>query len=162
MDSYVNLSNCKIDPQVAHILPEEVVRRVNMLPTRIDADQLYIATTAPLDLPGMDEIRLLTGLKVKPIILAENDLAHAINEQFSIRQTSKQAIVDMRLQGLANSAEIDIEEQPDIEEAPVVALVNSIIRGAVIDGASDIHLEPQHPEMRVRYRIDIIGNKEIL
>jgi len=102
----------------------------------------------------MDEIRLLTGLKVKPIIVPEKDLAQAINEHFSIRQTAKQAIIDLRLQGLAQSMGTDEEERPDIEEAPVVTLVNSIIRGAVNDGASDIHLEPQHPEMRVRYRIN--------
>jgi type IV pilus assembly protein PilB len=154
LGSSVNLNDYEIDRQVAHILPEEAVRRLNMLPIRIEADQLHIATTAPLNLPGMDEVRLLTGLRVKPIMVSEKDLAHAINEHFSIRQTAKQAIVDIRLQGLAESVDPAQQEQPDIEEAPVVMLVNSIISGAVSDGASDIHLEPQHPEMRVRYRIN--------
>ena len=154
MDSSVNLNDYKVDRQVAQILPEEVVRRLNMLPLEIADNQLYVAAAMPVNLPGMDEIRLLTGLKVKPIIVPEKDLAQAINEHFSIRQTAKQAIIDLRLQGLAQSMETDEEERPDIEEAPVVTLVNSIIRGAVNDGASDIHLEPQHPEMRVRYRIN--------
>ena len=154
LDSSVNLNDYKVDRQVAQILPEEVVRRLNMLPLEIADNQLYVAAAMPVNLPGMDEIRLLTGLKVKPIIVPEKDLAQAINEHFSIRQTAKQAIIDLRLQGLAQSMETDEEERPDIEEAPVVTLVNSIIRGAVNDGASDIHLEPQHPEMRVRYRIN--------
>jgi len=154
LDSSVNLNDYKVDRQVAQILPQEVVRRLNMLPLEIADNQLYVAAAMPVNLPGMDEIRLLTGLKVKPIIVPEKDLAQAINEHFSIRQTAKQAIIDLRLQGLAQSMGTDEEERPDIEEAPVVTLVNSIIRGAVNDGASDIHLEPQHPEMRVRYRIN--------
>ena len=97
MDSYVELSDDMVDVQVAHMIPEEAVRRVNMLPIRIEAGQLHVAATTPLDLPGMDEIRLLTGVNVKPVIVTEKELARAINEQFSIRQTSKQAIVDMRL-----------------------------------------------------------------
>jgi len=154
MDSYDNLSEHKIDRQVANMLPEEVVRRLNMLPIRIEVDQLYTATIMPLNLPGMDEIRMLTGLRVKPVIVPEKDLNHAIDEQFSIRQTAKQAIVDMRLQELATPEAEAQEEALHIEEAPVVALVNSIVRGAVNDHASDIHLEPQYPEMRVRYRIN--------
>ncbi len=154
MDSYDNLSEHKIDRQVANMLPEEVVRRLNMLPIRIEVDQLYTATIMPLNLPGMDEIRMLTGLRVKPVIVPEKDLDHAIDEQFSIRQTAKQAIVDMRLQELATPRAEAQKETLRIEEAPVVALVNSIIRGAVNDHASDVHLEPQYPEMRVRYRIN--------
>jgi len=154
MDSYDNLSEHKIDRQVANMLPEEVVRRLNMLPIRIEVDQLYTATIMPLNLPGMDEIRMLTGLRVKPIIVPEKDLDHAIDEQFSIRQTAKQAIIDMRLQELATPGAEAQDETLRIEEAPVVALVNSIIRGAVNDHASDVHLEPQYPEMRVRYRIN--------
>ncbi len=153
MDFYAELGDDVVDAQVAHMIPEEVVRRVNMLPIKIEAGQLYVAATAPLDLPSLDEIRLLTGVNVKPVIVAEKELARAINEQFSIRQTSKQAIVDMRLRELTAAAEADQIEQPNIEE-PVVELVNSIIRGAVSDGASDIHLEPQYPETRVRYRIN--------
>ena len=56
MDSYTELSSDMVDVQVAHMIPEEVVRRVNMLPIRIEGGQLYVAATAPLDLPGMDEI----------------------------------------------------------------------------------------------------------
>ena len=153
MDSYVELDDDIVDAQVAHMLPEEIVRRVNMLPFRIADGQLHVAATAPVDLFGIDEIRLLTGIKIKPIIVSKKELARAIDQQFSIRQTSKQAIIDMRLRELETAAESDRVEQPDIEE-PVVALVNSIIRGAVSDRASDVHLEPQYPEMRVRYRIN--------
>ena len=154
-NTYVNLSNYQIDRRIAQILPEETVRRLGMLPVKIEGEQLQVATTAPVNLPGIDEIKLVTGLRVKPITVAKQELEYAINEQFSADQTSKQAIVDMTFQELGISRTVSSQEALlDIDEAPVVALVNSVLRGAINDGASDIHLEPQMPEMRVRYRIN--------
>jgi type IV pilus assembly protein PilB len=151
----ISLSNYQIDRRIAQILPEETVRRLGMLPVKIEGDQLQVATTAPINLPGIDEIKLVTGLKVKPITVAKQELEYAINEQFSADQTSKQAIVDMTFQELGISRSVSSQESMlDIDEAPVVALVNSVLRGAINDNASDIHLEPQSPEMRVRYRIN--------
>ncbi|MGQ9608139.1 MAG: GspE/PulE family protein [bacterium] len=150
-----SFGNIKIDKAVAQILSEEIVRRINMLPIRIEGEYIYVAASAPVNIPGLDEIKLLTGLKVKPVIVSKNELDRIINSQFSTQQTSKQAIVDMTIQELKTFREVSSpEESMDVDEAPVVALVNSIIRGAVNDNASDIHLEPQFPEMRVRYRIN--------
>ena len=156
----VSLSNYQIDRSIAQILPEETVRRLGMLPIKIEGEQLQVATTAPVNLPGIDEIKLVTGLKVKPITVAKRELEYAINEQFSAGQTSKQSIVDMTFQEVGTSRTVSSQESMlDIDEAPVVALVNSILRGAINDKASDIHLEPQSSglgglEMRVRYRIN--------
>jgi len=150
-----SLSNYEIDRWITQLLPEQVVRRVKMLPVKVEGDQLYVATTSPINLPAIDEVKLLTGLKVKPIIVSDYELSNSINEQFKAEQTSKQAIVDMAFQELGNSSmTASPEELHGVDEVPVVTLVNSIIRGAVNDGASDIHLEPQFPEMRVRYRIN--------
>ncbi len=154
-EKVTGLGDIKIDKVVAQILSEEVVRRINMLPIRIEGEYIYVAASAPVNIPGLDEVKLLTGLKVKPVIVSKNDLDRIINSQFSTQQTSKQAIVDMTFQELKTTREVlSPEETMDVDEAPVVALVNSIIRGAVNDNASDIHLEPQFPEMLVRYRIN--------
>jgi type IV pilus assembly protein PilB len=151
----LNLDEKQIDRRIAQILPEETVRRLFMLPIKVEGDQLYVATISPINLPGTDEIKLLTGLKVKTIVVAKPELERAISEQFSTNQTSKQAIVDMTFQELGTAKTVIAQaEAIEIDDAPVVDLVNSIIRGAINDGASDIHLEPQFPEMRVRYRIN--------
>jgi len=86
-DSYISVSGNRIDPHVAQVLSADVVRRLNMLPIKMEDGQLLVAVISPLDLPGLDEVRLLTGLKVKPVIVTQRELSHAINEQFSIRQT---------------------------------------------------------------------------
>jgi type IV pilus assembly protein PilB len=151
----LSLSDQEIDKRIAQILPEETVRRLLMLPIRVEGDLLYVATVSPVNLPGIDEVRLITGLKVRTIPVARMELERAISEQFSANQMSKQAIVDMTLQELGTARmSMRQEEVLEIDDAPVVDLVNQIIRGAVNDSASDIHLEPQLPEMRVRYRIN--------
>lgn len=145
----------KVDRWVTQLLPENIVRRTKMLPIRVEGEQLYVATISPINLPAVDEIKLLTGLKVKPVIVSEQELSQAINSQFKAEQTSRQAIIDMTFQELGNPKVAPYQETiTDVDQVPVVSLVNSIIRGAVNDGASDIHLEPQFPEMRVRYRIN--------
>ena len=154
-ESGVDAEDYEIDNYVSNILPEEVVRRLNILPVRMENDELQAFATEPLNIPGLDEIRLITGLRVRPIIVSQRRLSRTINEQFNSAQTSKQAIIDMTLQDLEVMSHRDsVVTLPELEEAPVVDFVNSIIRRAVNDSASDIHLEPQYPEMRVRYRVN--------
>ena len=97
----------KIDRYVAQILPEEIVRRFNILPIRIEDDELQVITVDPLNLPGMDQVKLMTGLRVRPIIVSEKELSLAISEQFSSGQASKQAIIDMTFQ------EMEITQRAD-------------------------------------------------
>ncbi len=154
-ESRVDAEDYEIDSYVANILPEEVVRRLNILPVRMENDELQAFATEPLNIPGLDEIRLITGLRVRPIMVSQRRLTRTMNEQFSSAQTSKQAIIDMTLQDLEVMSHRDsVVTLPELEEAPVVDFVNSIIGRAVNDSASDIHLEPQYPEMRVRYRVN--------
>jgi hypothetical protein len=153
--SVTDLREYDIDPYVAQILPEEVVRQLNMLPLKIEDDILYVAATEPLNLPGIDELKLLTGLKVKPVIVSVQELRQAINGHFSAGQKSKQCIIDMTFQEMEIlSRRGNQVTMPELEEAPVVELVNSIIHIAVNDNANEIRLEPQYPEMCVRYRLD--------
>lgn len=149
-----NRKDYEIDRYVAQILPEEMVRRYNILPVKIEDDELHVITTEPLNLLGMDQVKLMTGLRLVPIIVSGKELARTIGEQFSSGQTSKQAIIDMTFQDMQIAQRGDQASMPELEEAPVVDLVNSIIRGAINDKASDIHLEPQYSEMQVRYRIN--------
>ncbi|MFC1717348.1 GspE/PulE family protein, partial [Candidatus Poribacteria bacterium] len=139
---------------VAQILPEDVVRRFNILPIRIENDELHVIATEPLNLPGMDQVKLMTGLRLRPTIVSQRELSRAIGEQFSSGQASKQAIIDMTFQEMEIAQRADQVAPEELDEAPVVDLVRSIIHEAISDKASDIHLEPQYMEMQVRYRIN--------
>ncbi len=150
---YVNIA-AEIQEHIAQLLPEDIVRKFMCLPIKLEGNWLYVAMPPPIRLKDIEEIKLLTGLRIRPLISTHKELLRAINEYYSIEQTTKQAIVDMRLQELAPTGEIKEQEERLAKDAPVVTFVDSIITGGVNAGASDIHLEPQYPEMRIRYRVD--------
>jgi type IV pilus assembly protein PilB len=153
--SDITVNDHKIDSQVAQMLPEELIRRLKMLPIKIEGEYLYVAVTNPINLPGIDEIKSLTGMRVRPVTVPQDELALLLRTQLKTDLRAKQTIADMTFEVLSANIETDsgFMDTLDAGEAPVVSLVNSIIEGGVNEGASDIHLEPQFPEMRVRYRI---------
>ena len=147
----------KLDPQIVHMLPEDVVRRYKVLPIKSQGNVLEVAMVSPDDLEALDEMRLLTGADIKPVLVSENQLMAIIDKHFRVEESTKQALIDMRMEGLKAARDqktVIIENKDQVSDQPVVKLMNSIINGAIAARASDIHLEPQDPEMRVRYRID--------
>ncbi|RKY03495.1 hypothetical protein DRP77_05995 [Candidatus Poribacteria bacterium] len=152
---YVNLSEVEIHPQVARLIPEELARRYTCIPVKIENNWLYVAFSPPISLKTVEEIKLRTGLRIRPMIATRTEILKAINHYFSVDQAAKQAIADIRFHELAPSGEEEeLEALVKLGEDPVIELVDYIIQGAINAGASDIHFEPQYPEMRVRYRID--------
>jgi len=155
---FVSLASQEIDAHIAHLVPEELVRKYNVIPVRLEGNQLFVATSSPEDLAALDEISLVTGYTVRPMVTTEKELSRAISQYFSVQDTTRQELIDIRFEAEgpseAGPAIVLEEAAPREREGPVVRLVNSLIRGAINSRASDIHLEPQHPEMRVRYRID--------
>jgi len=153
---YVDLSEVNIHPQVARLIPEEIARRYTCIPVKIEKNWLYVAMSPPISLKTVEEIKLQTGLRIRPLIATRTEILRAINHYFSIEQATKQAIIDMRFHEFkpGEEEEEDLESLIRIGEDPVIELVDSIISGAINAGASDVHFDPQYPEMRVRYRID--------
>ncbi len=155
---FVSLSSQEIDSHIAHLVPEEVVRKHNVIPVRLEGNQLFVATSSPLDLAALDEISLVTGYTVKPMVTTEKELGRAISQYFTVQDTTRQDLIDIRFEAERRAEAVPAivleEAAPKEKEGPVVRLVNSLIRGAINSRASDIHLEPQYPEMRVRYRVD--------
>ena len=155
---FVDLKEFPLDPQVPMLMPEEFLRRHNVIPVRVENEELFIAMFPPTDLAVLDEIELTTGYRSKPVIATEDDIQIALNHHFSAKHRSKQTIVDMHLQDFeptGDEGEIILDEIVDtVESPPIVRLVIDIIDGAINELASDIHLEPLEDDMRVRYRMD--------
>lgn len=155
---YVKLTGQKIAPQVIKMLPEDIARQYKAIPVKMEQDTLYVAFVSPLNLPARDEIKLITGCKVSPMVATEKEIEQAINQYYKVEETSKQALIDMRMQKLKERKKekaVTLEEELGrVEDLPVVRLVNDVINGAINAKASDIHFEPQEPEMMVRYRVD--------
>jgi type IV pilus assembly protein PilB len=155
---FVNLSPDMINPIAAHMVSYEMANQHNIIPIKKEGNKLLVAMSSPLNLAVRDEIEMRTGFKVVPLAATQNAIRQAITYHFNVQNVTRQAIASMRLttdskKDVAREAEL-VSESPQVTNAPVTKLVSSIINSAIDAGASDIHIEPQQPDMRVRYRID--------
>jgi len=155
---FVNLSPEMIDPIVAHLISHEVANRHSAIPLKREGRQLVVAMASPLDLRARDEIELKTGYCVVPVAATPHAVQQAIHYHFDVANVTKQAIASMRLKSDTGQ---DMDAVPEESEEslgagndPITRLVASIIRGAIDARSSDIHIEPQTNELRVRYRVD--------
>lgn len=150
---YVDLSAQKINPKVSKVINPDIARRYFAYPIDFkDKDTLIMAVADPTNLLALDDLTIMTGYQISIVVSTEQDILNAINSTWTIGDSA----VEAALQKVT-------DEEPDldtagirelIEEAPIVKFVNLMITGAVKDRASDIHVEPQEREMRIRYRID--------
>jgi len=147
-----------IHPQVVRLLPEEFARSRLATPVEIENGTLTLAMASPDDIEAIAETELLTGYRVRPVVSLEHEMQSALDQAFDERIVARQTIVDMKMADLKDVGELAVAEsiqtETEQDSAPVVRLVRSILIGAIEVGASDIHLEPHVPEMRVRYRVD--------
>jgi len=154
---FINLSPDMVEPMVAHLIPYEVASRYNVIPIKREGDHLKVAMGSPLNLSVRDQIEMKTGYKVVPVAATPSAIKRAIHFHFDVTNVTKQAIVSMRMEEEpAKKTQDDQIEEESVrtDSSPIAKLVSSIIDGAIDSLASDIHIEPQDTEVRVRYRID--------
>ncbi|WP_220498066.1 GspE/PulE family protein [Rhodopirellula sp. JC639] len=142
--------------QLVRLLPESFARRRKVAPVQLQNKVLRLGMINPSDMEAISEIELMTGYQVEPAICLEEDIDRMLESAFDDRIKAKQTAVDIRIQELNErvSEIVDGDENLEDSDAPVVRLLDAILMGAVRAEASDIHLEPDAPQMRVRYRID--------
>lgn len=146
-----------VNPQVVRMLPETLSRQRKMAPIAVSGGRMTLAMVAPDDMNAISEAELISGYEVDPIVALRRDVTDALDLGFDERVSARQTVVDIKLQELEDAKKAGQSETAVVKEdkdAPVVRLVRSILMGAVNAGASDIHLEPHEPQMRVRYRVD--------
>jgi type IV pilus assembly protein PilB len=155
---YADIDVSVQNPQIVRLVPESFARTRLVVAFGIERKTLRLAMVAPDDIETIAEVELMTGYHVEPYIAQESNIRQAIDRGYDDRSIARQTIVDMKIEELdrmgISSDSDDIVATVVEEDAPVVRLVQAILTGAIDAGASDIHLEPNHPEMRVRYRVD--------
>jgi type IV pilus assembly protein PilB len=139
-----------IDQQLLRIIPEELIRRYKVFPVKKDKNRLYIAMADTLNVMAIDDLRLVTGLDIEPLVASEKEINALIEKNFGIPEVEKA----MQELGIQQEPEEPEEEEAAVDEAPVIRLVNSIMIKAFDEEASDIHIEPFKNGIRVRYRVD--------
>jgi len=159
----INLTYFEVDPDVVRLVPEDTARRYEVVPLSRVGSSLTIAMVDPTNVFAMDDIKFMTGFNVEPVVASEGAIREAIDKFYSQAQgdaLSKfmEEVTDDEgdvLELEAGETELSADElERAAGDAPVVKLVNIILREALGRGASDIHMEPYEKEYRVRYRID--------
>ncbi len=142
-------------PDALELLNPVNARKFKALPIERHGNRIIIAMVNPLDIFAIDEIRLITGLDVEPMIAIEEDIYAGLQQYYrSEGEVLAGVMRDFDGSELSITAKKDDEEEEEADDAPIIRLANLIISQAVIDKASDIHIEPQKDGLRVRYRID--------
>ncbi len=155
---YIELKACKLDDDVLHLIPENLIQKYNVVPIGFDEmnpNVLKVATADPMNLIALDDIGIATNCQVEPMFAMEDDITETIGKYFGNAQAMEAAEAyrrEQEQQGLTEDEEDALNE--DIENSPIVLLVKQIIEGGVRQRASDIHIEPMETYVRVRYRID--------
>ena len=151
------------DQGLEKLIPQEFAIKNSVLPLSRTLRSLTVAMYDPLDLIGIDNLRKLTGCEINPVIATKSDITRASEEFYGKTSMFKDA-VDASYDLSSGESSI-FEESTDqelsldkliasAEEAPVVKLVDLIIRQAIDERASDIHIEPFKDRISLRYRID--------
>lgn len=153
---FIRLSEVTFSPHIVRLLPQWFVSQHNVIAVKFEGDTLYVAMANPVDLPTLDEINLVTGFKVKPLVAIEKDIVQAISEHYGVETITKQDMVDARLDGRLLEQEDKARDDLVLSEelGQVVRLVNAIIKDAIDSRASDIHFEPVEDQMVIRLRVD--------
>lgn len=151
---HVDLNSFFIDPEIPKMIPEHLARRYLVIPIKKERGKLLVAMADPLNIFAIDDIKMATNFEVDPVIATKHDILNAIDYYFG-SQVAEKAIEDFKKQyDVEDIEEIDDEIINEVNSAPVVRLVNTIIRQAVKARASDIHIEPFENQVRIRFRID--------
>ena len=153
--AYVELTEKNVDPQAAALLDRRLLRKHGVVPLRVEEGRLIVATSSPANFYMLEDLAMLSGYPVTPVVAIEEDIERVLNRVFTIKQEVSELFGDA-------AAEPAVEEQPEIElgvearpdEAPIIRLVTALLQRAVSEGASDIHVEPRAGELKVRYRVD--------
>lgn len=171
---YYELENAEIPENVIKLINGKIAYQYKLIPVECENDTLRVAMRDPLNIYAIDDLRLATGLDIKPMF-ADHELIEQLIEKYYQKETHEETIeeeekteelpMDFEVEMEKVKEEIEIEVQKkeqvestinisDVEDAPIVRMLNMIFKNAIDKGASDIHIEAYEDCVMVRFRID--------
>ena len=161
---YIDLANYEVDQEVVDLIPAKLARIYQLFPLfRIDGT-LLMAMVDPKDVQAVDKVTQATQLDISPALSSKAAILDAIEKFYGKDAGAEAEVTSEEFQGILEviEAEEDVEEdqtstadlERQAEEAPVVKMTSMVIIQAIIEGASDVHFNPEEKELRVRFRVD--------
>ncbi len=156
---FISLQKTKIPFEILSLIPEPVARTHNIIAYKKTDDSLEIAMLDTADLPAIDFIKKKVGLKILPRLTDSESMKIALlqyqktlKDEFGDLISKESAALKIVTEGGEEMSEEDLKKMAD--DLPVVRIVDTLLHHAIIQSASDIHIEPMENELLVRYRID--------
>jgi type IV pilus assembly protein PilB len=149
---FVDLSKEIVPADILQIIPEPIAKKYKIIAFEKTGQELKVAMLNPEDIQTIDFIRKKTGLKIITCLTSESSINIILKQYAKSLKAEFGDIIEK------NSSEINGDEKEDLEKVaqglPIIRIVDTLIKHAILQGASDIHIEPDEKEVRVRYRID--------
>ncbi len=157
---FVDISSTDVEPEAVELLEEKLAKKFLVLPISVRKKVLKLAMADPLNLDAIDDIRFSTGLQIQPCVSTVKSITGAIQRQYHMNDPIEELVVDLKHDSLVEVVH-DADSGRDLTEQvrrsaapPIIKMVDSIIVHAVENKASDIHIEPQEKEVKLRLRVD--------
>ncbi len=141
---FVDLSKGRIAEDVLDLIPQDKAIELNIIPIKAKGNTVIVAMADPMAAYNLEELRFLLNLEFKCALASASAMREAFVRYYQVEKEGVEAQAGPKKVG----------HEADVDEAPIIRLVDSIITDAVKAKASDIHIEPYEEELRVRYRVD--------
>lgn len=161
----LHLAKYKFDPAIINLIPERMAKQYSLIPLSRIGTTLTVAIADPLNVFALDDLKSVTGCEIDTVLSSEEEILKAIEAQYHLEAKGMQQILDEASGTEAGEIkkEMELVKEDELElssvieesgKAPIVKLVDLTVTQALKKRASDIHVEPEHDCLRVRYRID--------
>jgi type IV pilus assembly protein PilB len=155
---FINLEKVVISPEVLKIIPEPIARSHNIAAFKQSSNNLEVAMLNPEDLRTIEFIKKKANLKILPRLTTSESIKHILKQYQRTLEAEFGEIIKKEAGQVRVIKEKEAEEDADLEkraqELPVIKIVDTLIKHAILERASDIHIEPTEKEVFIRYRID--------
>ncbi|MES1147292.1 MAG: ATPase, T2SS/T4P/T4SS family, partial [bacterium] len=179
---FVDIDNIQIDSSALNVVPDRLAKQHNVIPVRKEGTVLWLAMANHNNIEATDAVRFASGCLVRPVLAVPGAIEDAIRKYYAAnnaaataapsdagaskkKETAEPTGLQNDVRGLIAQAQVarDAAGPDDLggddgeelaEQAPIIRLANTIIKTAINDRASDIHVEPQSKTLRIRYRVD--------
>lgn len=156
---FVNLKDHRVPADVLALIPEPIARTHNIIAYKKEGDSLEVAMLDVEDLASIDSVRKKTGLKILSRLTDTESIKYtllqyqkSLKDEFGDIISTEASKIRVIAEGNKDLSSDDLRKMA--EDLPIVRVVDTLLRHAIVQGASDIHIEPMEKELLVRYRID--------
>jgi type IV pilus assembly protein PilB len=145
---HINLLQYPFDTNLFSLVSKETAKRNLIIPLKKEGNKLFVAMVDPMDFIVIDDLRLATGFQIETAIATREDIIRAINKYYNVDEGLEELFDD-----LPSNQQGQDDDVTNLD-SPIVRLVNQMLANAVVQKASDIHIDPQETKIVVRFRVD--------